>query len=131
VDELTWTDGHGREVRWEVKPILTVADYRGAPGHALMLVAANRHMSVTALERLLDREGIERSRNWIQRRRWLFEDWEKINKPGERPNADGKDAHAIAIMRDNPKMSARALARFLSKNGIRRGKDWVLKHRCG
>jgi hypothetical protein len=72
----------------------------------------------------------QRSRSWIARKRWLFEDPNNVNHPGEKPNADGRDSRAISIIRENRTMSARALARLLSEHGIRRGKDWVLKHRC-
>lgn len=127
---ISWTDWRGREQRRPINPTLNVDEFRGAPGHALLLIAANRHLSVSDLRRLLDVEGIERSRSWIQRRRWLFSDPDAVNAPGAKPNRDGRDERAIAIMRDNPNLSARQLSYLLKQHGIRRGKDWVLKNRC-
>ncbi|RZU42709.1 hypothetical protein [Edaphobacter modestus] len=129
---LRWTDGHGKEVSRQTNLTINIEDFKGTPGYPWLVIAANRHLSVDVLEMWLRVEGenYERSRSWIARRRWMFEDPNNVNKPGSKPNADGKDARAIAIMRENPKMSVRALARLLSKSGIRRGKDWVLRHRC-
>jgi hypothetical protein len=130
VKTLSWVDGHGKEVRWEIKPTLATDDFRDAPGHALLLVAANRHLSVSALERLLRAEGIGRSRSWIQRRRWLFQDPDAIRSVGEKSNADGQDTRAVAVMRENPTLSLRGLSKLLDRHGIARGKDWVRQHRC-
>lgn len=33
-------------------------------------------------------------------------------------------------MRENPHDAARGLVRLLKEHGTRRGKDWVLKHKC-
>lgn len=126
---LTWTDWRGREVTRVLNLTLILRDYRGTPGHALLLIASNRHLSVGDLSRLLESEGIERSRSWIQRRRWLFSDPDAVNVSGSKPNADGQDARALKIIQANPKLSLRQLAYLLKERGIRRGKDWVMHNR--
>jgi hypothetical protein len=127
---MSWTDWRGKEQTRLVNMTLELKGYKGTPGHALLIIAANRHLSVGDLDRLLDSEDIERSRSWIQRRRWLFSDPDAANAPGPKPNADGKDNRAIAIMRDNSNLSVRQLSYLLKQHGIRRGKDWVMKKRC-
>ena len=127
---MRWTDWRGKVQTRQINPTLTLEQYKGTPGHALLIIAANRHLSVADLERLLDSEDIERSRSWIQRRRWLFSDPDAINAPGTKPNVDNKAARAIAIMRDNPNLSLRQLSYLLKQHGIHRGKDWVMKNRC-
>lgn len=48
------------------------------------------------------------------------------SKPvGPQPNADGKEAAAIELLKANPKLSLRLIAEMLKENGIKRGKDWV------
>ena len=127
---MTFTNGHGKEVSREIDMTPDIRKFRGTPGHALLIIAANRHLSVSDLWRLLGLEGIERSWSWIQRRRWLFQDPDTVNGYGPKPNADGKDSRAIDIMRDNTTLSARQLSRLLKDNGISRNKDWVQKNRC-
>jgi hypothetical protein len=128
--ELTWTDYRERE---QSRPINFVSDFRdfdGTAGQAHLIIAANRHLSVSDLLRLLDVFGIERSRSWIQRRRWMYQDPETENPTGGRANADGKDERAIEIMRDNSTLSARDLVRLLADNNIRRSRNWVWRNRC-
>lgn len=128
----TWTrtDRRGKEYTRQVNMALDVSDYKGTPGHALLIVAANTHLSVRDLKELLHTEDIGRSRSWIQRRRWLFSDPDIVNAPGTKPNADGLDTRAIQIMRDNQTLSLRQLSRLLKEHGIRRGRDWVMLNRC-
>lgn len=126
---MRWTDWRGKEQTRQVNLTLALEQYRGTPGHALLIIAANRHLSVSDIERLFDLEGIERSRSYIQRRRWMFQDPETVNDPGAKPNADGKDDAAIAIMRDHPTLSIRRLSWLLKQNGIHRGKTWVMHNR--
>ena len=74
--------------------------------------------------------GYERTRSWVSRRRWIFFDADYVrNTGGGVSNADGQEARAYRIMDQHPHVSARELARILRKAGIRRGKDWVLRHR--
>jgi len=129
---LRWEGDSGKEQTREVNYVIDIRDYRGRPGFTWLVIAANPHLSVRALWWwLASEEGdYQRSQSWIYRRRWLFEDPMKANGIGRQPNVDGKDGRAIAIMRENPTMSARALSRLLKEHGIVRKKDWVLKHKC-
>ena len=127
---MSWVDGRGKKQTRQTNPNIETEKFRGTPGHALLIIAANRHLSVADLERLLGVYDIERGQTWIRRRRWLFSDPDAVNAPGTKPNADGLDGRAIAIMRDNPNLSLRQLSRLLKEHGIRRGKDWVMQNRC-
>jgi hypothetical protein len=126
---ITWEDWRGREQR---RPINYIADWRECrhpAGKALMIVGANTHLSLTDIERLLSAEGIERSRSWVNRRRWLFRAAEKVGVSSP-ANRDGQDARAIAIMARHRTFSVRKLAFVLRDDyRIRRGVDWVRKHR--
>ena len=112
--------------------VIDIRDYKGRAGYPWLVIAANPHLSVNVLWLWLLSEGgkNERGQSWIKRRRWLFQDPEKTGVAGVQANADGRDGRAVAIMRENPTMSARSLVRLLKEHGIRRGKDWVLKHKC-
>ena len=123
-------DGRGKKQTRQTNPNIETKTFRGTPGHALLIIAANRHLSVADLWRLLDTQDIERSLSWIYRRRWLFSDPDAVNALGAKPNADGLDGRAIAIMAANPTLSLRQLSRLLKQHGIRRGKDWVMHNRC-
>jgi len=129
---LRWESDSGKEMTREVNFIIDIRDYKGRAGFPWLVMAANPHLSVSALWWWLWSEGgkNQRGESWIKRRRWLFQDPKTANGPGGQPNADGKDGRAVKIMRENPTMSARGLVRLLKENGIRRGKDWVLKHKC-
>lgn len=128
--KMTWTDWRGREQTREVNWVIDARTLKETPGYALLLIAANPHLSLRDLDRLLKTLGVERSRNWLQKRRWLFQQPEAVNAPGVKSNADGRDDAALALMRDNPTQSLRDLSRLLARHGIRRGKDWVRKNRC-
>jgi hypothetical protein len=129
---INWEDWNGKKQTRPVNYVVDIRDFKGTPGFPWLVIAANKHLSVDVLRMWLESEDLDyqRSRSWIARKRWLFEAPNNVNKPGEKPNADGKDGRAISIIRENRTMSARALARLLSERGIRRGKDWVLKHKC-
>jgi len=128
---LNFVDGRGREQCRSIRYVVDVRDFEDTPGQAHLVIAANRHLSVGDLVRLLRTFGIERSRSWVQRRRWMYQDPDTVNRSGGKPNADGKDERAIEIMLDNPRLSARQLVRLLAENGIKRGKDWVWLNRLG
>jgi len=129
---LRWESDSGKEMSRPVNFIIDIRDYKGRAGFPWLVIAANPHLSVNALWWWLWSEGgkNKRGESWIKRRRWLFQDPEKAGAAGGQANADGKDGRAVKIMRENPTMSARGLVRLLKENGIRRGKDWVLKHKC-
>ena len=127
---MSWEDGRGTRQTRQTNPTIETDKFRGTPGFALLVIAANRHLSVADLERLLGAYDIERSQTWIRRRRWLFSDPDAVNAPGKKHNADGLDERAVAIMRDNPALSVRQLSRLLKERGINRGKDWVMRNRC-
>jgi hypothetical protein len=94
-----------------------------------LIMAANLHLSLNELLEVMEAFGYERTRSWIQRRRWIFYDADFVRGVGGVSNADGQQARAYKIMDEHPYVSARELVRILRKRGIKRGKDWVLKHR--
>jgi len=132
--KMCFTNGHEKKVTREVNETISLRDYLGTACYPLLVLFANPQLSVSDIGRWLrltarTTPGTERPDGWIQKRRWMTE------KPGAapggpRPNGDGKDARAVAIMRDNPKLSARKLLALLNERGIARNKDWILKHRC-
>jgi AraC-like DNA-binding protein len=127
--KLTWEDWHGKEETRPINYTLDTRDHQGEPGWALLAIAANTHLSVSDLKRLLDEGSVERSRTWIQRRRWLFQQPDAVNSPGH-PNKDGNDTRAREIMADNRKLSVRQLTKLLSESRIVRSREWVRRHRC-
>jgi hypothetical protein len=127
---ISWTDWRDKEQTRPVNWTLDIRDHQGEPGWAMLAIAANTHLSVADLLRLLSTGGVERSRSWIGRRRWLFSKLDAINNPGAKPNKDGKDPLAIDVMRANPTLSVRQLVRALSEHGITRKREWVRQHRC-
>jgi hypothetical protein len=132
---MTWTDGRGYKVERDVALSIDVERFRGTPGYALLVVAANTNLSVGDIERYL-REivgGLDtRGSKWIQRRRWLFQQPGTDNglKNGRAPDGDGQAARAVKIMRAHPTLSVRSLVLLLRENGIKREREWVRKHRC-
>ena len=126
---LTLTDWRGNKVTREVTVGLDIRDFRGTPGFALLVLAANTDLSIDVLRRWLALEGVGRSRSWIDRRRWLFRKPGPANRPGAKADADRQGARAVSIMRENPTLSLREVVRVLKENGITRSKDWVRQHR--
>jgi len=129
MSKLTWTDWRGRECERHVNDTLEIREFKGTPGYALLVMAANTHLSVSDLYRLLDSDGVERGEMWIRRRRWLFQQPGTVNS-NSNANRDGKDEKAYAIMREHPTDSLRFVVRVLKEHGITRSKDWVRTHRC-
>lgn len=133
-EAMHFTDGHGREVTREVKQTLDVRDYLGLPGYPWLIMAANPHLSLFDLVLYLDdlsekTPGVQRSRSWIQRRRWLF------RLPTERAQApvydpDRQHDRAVRIMAEHPTVSVRNLTKLLQERGITRGREFVRQHRC-
>jgi hypothetical protein len=126
---MSWEDGRGHEVTRAVNQVIDVRDFVGTPGYALLIVAANTNLSGGEIDRYLKRIAIGRSRNWIQKRRWLFQPPGTSN-PTSPVNVDGKDARAREIMRMFPELSVRDLAAVLKENGVVRSREWVRIHRC-
>jgi len=126
---MTWTDGRGKEQVREVNPIIDVRDFVGTPGYALLLVAANTALSVSDVLRFFDIDCVGRSRSWIQRRRWLFQQPGTVNAIAK-PDRDGNENRAVYIMGQNPTLSVRQLVVLLKEHGISRGREWVRIHRC-
>jgi hypothetical protein len=126
---MSWEDGRGHEVTRAVNQVIDVRDFVGTPGYALLIVAANANLSGGEIDRYLKRIAIGRSRNWIQKRRWLFQPPGTSN-PTSPVDVDGKDARAREIMRMFPKLSVRDLAEVLKENGVIRSREWVRIHRC-
>jgi hypothetical protein len=123
------TDWRGREVSREINLTLDIRDFKGRAGMPWLIMAANVHLSINELLEVMAAYGYMRTRSWVSRRRWIFFDANYVRKAGGVRNADGQEARAYRIMGEHPHVSARELARILRKNGIRRGKDWVLKNR--
>ena len=130
MDTLTWNDWRGKEQRRLVNDTIRLAESAGTPGHASLLMAANTHLSVSELRKLIASIGVQRSDKWIRSRRWLYQQPGTVNPGGHRPNCDGKDAQAVAIMRAHTTLSLRNMVRLLAQHGIRRGRTWVMMHRC-
>jgi hypothetical protein len=130
---IAWTDLRGHKVKRDVALSIDVERFRGTPGYALLVVAANTNLSVGDLARYLTDVvgGLDaRSRSWIQRRRWLFQQPGTDNSKGRTPDGDGQAARAVKIMRANPNLSVRGLVRLLREHAIKREREWVRKHRC-
>lgn len=123
---MTYPEWRGKQETRVINQTLDIRDFEGRPGFALLLIAANPHLSVTDVLAYLKMFGVGRSRNWVTRRRWLFHD---EAGQGAKADADGKDAHALTIMRANPTLSLRDVSRLLSEAGITRSRDWVRRHR--
>ncbi len=133
---ITYTDGRGKQQTRQINYAINLEDFHGTAAFPWLVIFANAHLSGWEIEQFLMLKaeatpGAERSASWIQRKRWM------TRKPGEsrslgvgpRPNRDGNDARAFALMQGHPKLSARQLVRLLKDRGITRGKDWVLRHR--
>ena len=119
----------------EVNQIIDVREYLGTPGYSMLVVAANTNLSVAAIEDLLldvaeEHPLVARSRSWIQRRRWLFQQPDTSNFKPTKADQDGRQKQALQIMSLNPKLSACGLSRLLKERGIVRSREWVRKHRC-
>lgn len=128
-DTLRWQNGSGKNEERPIDWTLDIRNHRGEPGFALLLIAANTHLSVSDLLRFLSAESIGRSPTWVKHRRWLFQQPGTVN-PTSPPNRDGKDTRAVEIMREHLQLSVRDLAKLLKENGITRSREWVRRRRC-
>ena len=120
----------GKKVQYRLD--INAAEFKGRAGMPWLIMAANLHLSISKLLSVMDHYGYYRTRSWVQRRRWIFFDADYVRNAGGRPrDEDGQEARAYQIMAKHRHVSARELARILRKSGIKRGKDWVLRHRVG
>jgi hypothetical protein len=110
----------------EFNQTIDIREFLGTPGYPMLLIAANTRLSVGDILTFLDfqadtTKGVGRSRSWIQRRRWVFQ------QPGtdNTVNRDGKDARAAEIMDANPTCSSRELVMILQRHLITRSREWV------
>ena len=131
---MWFTNGRGKKVTREVNEAIDIRDYVGTASYPWLVIFANPGLSVADIGLFLSKAarenpGVERPDSWIQRKRWMTKKAGDTTT-GPRPNADGKDARAVAIMRVHPTLSARKLAALLNERGIAREKDWVIRHRC-
>lgn len=128
--EMRWTYWQGNEVSREVNETIDLRQFEGTAGYALLVLAANQHLSRFEIWMWLKRHGVERSDSWIARRRWLFQKPTETNAPGIKPDADGQGERARTIMGANSTLSLRDLVRLLAKHGIKRSREWVRRNRC-
>lgn len=127
---LRYTDWREREVVREVNfTIPNICEFKGRAGMPWLIMAANIHLSINELLMVMKHYGYERTRSWVSRRRWIFFDPNYVRSAGGVRDADGKESRAFLIMEQHPRESARRLVGILRENGIKRGKDWVLKNR--
>lgn len=131
---MSWTNRRGKEETRVINHVIDIRDFRGTPGYSLLVVAANTNLSVRDIETFLrevearELPLVERGRNWVQRRRWLFQPPGTDNyKP--QSDLDGKHAQACAIMAANPTLSSRGLHWLLKEHGINRSREWCRHHR--
>jgi hypothetical protein len=127
--ELDSMDGWGRGKKVRYRLDINAGEFKGRAGMVWLLMAANIHLSLNDLVQVMAAYGYERPRSWVSRRRWMFLDPALARTPGGVRDVDGREARARKIMDDHPRVSSRELARILRKNGIQRGKTWVLKNR--
>lgn len=127
---LSWTNWRGKEETRQINYTLDLRNHEGEPGWAMLVIAANTHLSSTELLTVLEDGGVIRSRSWVKRRLWMFRQPDVSSVGGNKPNKDGKDERAREIMRANPTKSSRQLVRLLGDAGIARGRDWVWRNRC-
>jgi hypothetical protein len=131
MSEMRWTNWQGNEVSREVNETIDLRQFEETAGYALLVLAANPHLSRFELWMWLKRHGVGRSESWITRRRWLFKKpSEKNNAPGVKPDADGHGKRALEIMSANPRSSLRDLTKLLAARGIGRSREWVRQSRC-
>ena len=115
----------------EVKTVADARDIEGLAGYPWIIIAANPHLSNTAICNYLGEcgiPGVERSPSWVQRRRWMFRSGSSPGA-GRAADLDGKQSRALTIMQAHPEMSVRRLVYLLKENGIKRQREWVRKHR--
>ena len=116
----------GKKIKYRVN--FDAREFKGRPGLA-WIIMANVNLSTTQLLEVMAHYGIYRKRSWVERRRWVYFDPDYVRQRGAAADADVQQSRAYRIMDQHRDVSARELARILGKAGIKRSKDWVLKHR--
>lgn len=117
----------GKRIRYRVD--IDARDFKGRAGMPWLIMAANVNLSINQLLDVMAAYGCQRTRSWVARRRWIFFDANYVRQAGGQADSDGQQAHAYRLMDEHPSVSAREMVRILRDAGIKRGKDWVLKHR--
>lgn len=117
----------GKKIKYRVD--IDAREFKGRTGMPWLIMAANVSLSINQLLDVMAHYGYERTRSWVARRRWIFFDADYVRQCGASADADGQQARAYRIMDQHPRVSARELVRILRERGIKRSKDWVLKHR--
>jgi hypothetical protein len=129
---LSWRNWRGKEYSVVVNMVADAREVVGLAGYPWLIIAANPHLSNANIEDYLSAcgiYGVERPLSWIQRKRGMFRRSSQANRSGPIPDRD--HVRALLFMRDNPKFSARQMARELKHCGIERSREWVRVHRCG
>ena len=129
---MTYVGGRCRIVERSVNMAVDARTLIGTAGYPWAILAANPHLSTAEIElHLADAfEGAYRPPSWLQRKRWMFRPAGTKTSRGPRADIDGKAEQAVAILRLHPGVSIRALVELLAADGIKRGRDWVMRHRC-
>lgn len=124
---LAKPDRYGRKQVRTVNLAIDIRDFKDKAGFVWLLMAANPDLSIRNLQEVLEAvdEKHMRPLGWLSRRRWLFHGTGTSHGKG---NRDGLDGRAYRIMRENRGVSSRKMSRILLAAGIRRSRDWVLKH---
>lgn len=125
--ETESTAASGKKIKYRVD--IDAREFKGRAGMPWLIMAANVNLSLNDLLDVMAHYGYGRNRSWVSRRRWMFFDANYVCQCGASADLDGKQARAYQIMDQYPSVSARELVRILGKAGVKRGKDWVLKHR--
>jgi hypothetical protein len=117
----------GKKISYRVD--IDARDFKGRAGLPWLIMAANVNLSINQLLDVMAAYGCQRTRSWVARRRWIFFDANYVRNAGGQADTDGQQARAYRLMDEYPSVSAREMVRILRDAGIKRGKDWVLKHR--
>ena len=124
---LEMQSSSGKKISYRVD--IDARDFKGRAGLPWLIMAANVNLSINQLLDVMAAYGCQRTRSWVARRRWIFFDANYVRNAGGQADTDGQQARAYRLMDEYPSVSAREMVRILRDAGIKRGKDWVLKHR--
>ena len=124
---LEMQSSSGKKIQYRVD--IDAREFKGRAGLPWLIMAANVNLSINQLLDVMAAYGCQRTRSWVARRRWVFFDANYVRQSGGQADADGQQGRAYRLMDEHPSVSAREMVRVLRDAGIKRGKDWVLKHR--